>query len=153
MVSRFSSEKRFLVLGVVWGLAFLTVLLMQGCGAGVCAFGQIGECNLTSSTPTSSPTTSNNRLTISPLKETRIPFNSRVQLTVTGGAPPYAYAVVGGSGTFDINTPGVYVSPAGSPLNQPITVTLQVTDSQFTNGKQPDQDLYHRAQVALTVSN
>lgn len=122
----------------VFCLCLLVVL--SGCGAGFCVFGNIGTC------PTSGAgvTATGNAVSLTSPFST-VGYNQTMQLTASGGTPPYTYAVTSGVGS--VNSAGLFTSPTSG--SGAITTVIRTNDTRYTGTGDPDTTHYH--DLTITV--
>ncbi len=124
---------------------FLALTLLVGCGSGVCAFGNLGECpNDLTAIP---PNQLTSKVTIM-AATAAVKWGNSTTLTASGGTPPYRFSVIIGSGTV-VESTGVFTAPFGSGV---ASSTIRVVDSKYVNGTSA-QDKERKAEISLTLTD
>lgn len=130
-------------------LAMLTAMVLGSCGAQVCVFGNFGECP---AAPSGSPSQSSGGKLALNAPSTTIRWNEQLIFTASGGNPPYRYVVKpAGAGT--INADGTYRAPARGFSGVPVSVSIEVTDTQFRFDVETVNNRDHFAVKTITVSD
>ena len=101
----------------------LVSLLLAGCGTDLCV-GNMGDCERVNKTTNPGRPSSDEVEIKSPSPRVRV--NERVQLTASGGTPPYRFSLIQGGGVIDESS-GVYNAPS-----TPGAVVIRVIDSKMT---------------------